>query len=166
MAEVEPMKIDAADEVKPKSDGSDQKKRPQKRKRLEPCLYTVSPAEKQAKIDSFRNEINSLVKFSKDLASIGRGAFQENVEKVGLSPATLNCTIACLMEESDLPLSILVDNIFENVKSRMGNCENITRASVKSSVLMIGQRLCYGVASADADILEDDADSALWCWEV
>lgn len=166
MAEAEPMKIDVADEVKPKTDGSDQKKRPQKRKRLEPSLYTVSPGEKQAKIDALRSEIDSLVKFSKDLAFRSREALLGNVEKLGFSYASLNCVIACLMEESDLPLSILVDEIFEKVKGRIGNGENVTRASVKSSVLMIGQRLCYGVASADADLLEDEAESALWCWEV
>ncbi|KAH6812706.1 Plant stearoyl-acyl-carrier-protein desaturase family protein [Perilla frutescens var. frutescens] len=149
----------------PKSDGSDQKKKPQKRKRLEPSLYTVSPEEKQAKIEALRNEINSLVKFCKDLAFRSRWALMENVEKLESSSASLNHVIACLMEESDLPLSILVDEIFEKVKDRIGNGENVTRATVKSSVLMIGQRSCYGLASADADLLEDEAEVALWCWE-
>ncbi|KAL1552180.1 chromatin assembly factor 1 subunit FAS1-like [Salvia divinorum] len=165
MAGAEPMKIDGADEMKRKLDGSDQKKRPQKRKRLEPCSYAVSPGEKQAKIDALRGEINSLVRFGKDLACRSREVLLENVEKVGFSSASLNSVIACLMEESDLPLSVLVDEMFEKVKCRSGNGETVTRASVKSSVLMIGQRLCYGVASADADLLEDEAEPALWFWE-
>ncbi|XP_047966615.1 chromatin assembly factor 1 subunit FAS1 [Salvia hispanica] len=165
MAEVEPMKIYVSDKTKRKSDGSDQKKRSHKRKRLEPCLYAVSPEEKQAKIEALRDEIDSLVKFAKDLAFRSRQVLLESVEKVGLSSASVNCVIACLMEESDLPFSMLVDEIFEKVKGRAGIGENVTRASVKSSVLMIGQRLCYGVASADADLLEDQAETALWFWE-
>ncbi|KAK4385779.1 Chromatin assembly factor 1 subunit FSM [Sesamum angolense] len=75
--------------------------------------------------------------------------------------------IACLMEESDVPLFKLVDETFEKVKGRTGNDESVTKASAKSTVLMTGgQRLCYGVASADADILEDESECALWCWEV
>lgn len=165
MAEMEPMKIDVADEMKPKSEGSDQKKKQLKRKRLEPSLYTESPEVKQAKIVALRNEINSLVKFCKEIALRIRGVFLENAEKLGPSSASLNCVIALLMEESDLPLSILVDEIFEKIKGRIGNGENVTRASVKSSVLMIGQRSCYGVVSANADLLEDEVECALWCWE-
>ncbi|KAL8544659.1 hypothetical protein ACS0TY_005044 [Phlomoides rotata] len=164
MAEVEPMKIDGTDERQPKLDGPDQKKT-LKRKRLDPSLYTVSPEEKLAKINTFREEVNNLVKFCKDLASENRGALLEHVEKVGCSAATLNCVVACLMEESDLPFSKLVDEIYEKVTGKLGNGESITRASVKSTVLMIGQRLSYGVTNADADLLEDDSDSALWCWE-
>ncbi|XP_042033650.1 chromatin assembly factor 1 subunit FAS1-like [Salvia splendens] len=161
MAEVEPMKIDVSDKTKRKLDGSDQKKSSHKRKRLEPCLYAVSPEEKQAKIEALRDEIDSLVKFAKDLAFRSRQVLLESVEKVG----SVNCVIACLMEESDLPFSMLVGEIFEKVKGRAGNGENVTRACVKSSVLMIGQRLCYGVASADADLLEAGAETALWFWE-
>ncbi|KAI3470376.1 hypothetical protein Pfo_027039 [Paulownia fortunei] len=165
MTEVEPMKIDDTDEGKPIIDGTGQKKRQLKRKRVEPCLYIPSPEEKHAKIITFRNEINSLVKFCKDLALENRGALLENVEKVGNSSASLNGVIACLMEESDLPLSKLVDEIFEKVKGRVGNGDGFPKASVKSTVLIIGQRLCYGVTSADADVLEDEAECALWCWE-
>ncbi|KAK4385781.1 Chromatin assembly factor 1 subunit FSM [Sesamum angolense] len=59
----------------------------------------------------------------------------------------------------------LVDEIFEKVQGITGNDESITKASVKSTVLMTGQRLCYGVASADVDILEDESGCDLWCWE-
>ncbi|KAI8008175.1 Chromatin assembly factor 1 subunit FSM [Camellia lanceoleosa] len=40
-----------------------------------------------------------------------------------------------------------------------------TVASVKSTVLFIGQRSLYGVPNTDADILEDETESCLWCWE-
>ncbi|GFP95779.1 chromatin assembly factor 1 subunit fas1 [Phtheirospermum japonicum] len=69
------------------------------------------------------------------------------------------------MEESDLPLSKLVDEIFEKVKGRAGMGESVSKASVKSIVLMIGQRLCYGEMNPDVDLLEDEAECALWCWE-
>ncbi|KAL0340828.1 UNVERIFIED_CONTAM: Chromatin assembly factor 1 subunit FAS1 [Sesamum radiatum] len=156
MGEVEPMIID----------GADQKKKTLKRKRVEPCLYTPSSEEKQAKIKAFSDEINSLVRFCKDLLLESRGALLDSVEKAGNSSSSLNSVIACLMEESVLPLSKLVDEIFEKVKGRTGDVDGVSKASVKSAVLIIGQRLCYGVTTVDADILEDDAECALWCWEV
>ncbi|MCL7029591.1 hypothetical protein MKW94_027957, partial [Papaver nudicaule] len=30
---------------------------------------------------------------------------------------------------------------------------------------MVGQRVMYGIGNADADVLEDDSDKCLWCWE-
>ncbi|KAL2549348.1 Chromatin assembly factor 1 subunit FAS1 [Forsythia ovata] len=169
MAEVEPMIIDGADENSPKTNGPDQKKKQLKRKRGDPSVCTVSPEEKQAKIYRFREEINSLIKFCKDLVLEQRLALLENVEKIGISSPSLNGVIACLMEESELPLSKLVDEIFDKVKGKIENCgsngDSISKASVKGSVLLVGQRLCYGVPNADADILEDESESALWYWE-
>ncbi|KAK4436092.1 Chromatin assembly factor 1 subunit FAS1 [Sesamum alatum] len=165
MGEVEPMDIDGAHERKEVPDGTDQKKKSLKRKRVEACLITPNPEEKQAKVKAFRDEINSLVRFCKDTLLESRGAFLDNVEKVGNCSSSLNSVIACLMEESDLPLSKLVDEIFEKVKGKTGDVDGVSKASVKSAVLIIGQRLCYGVTTADADILEDDAECALWCWE-
>ncbi|KAL6501069.1 hypothetical protein OROHE_025266 [Orobanche hederae] len=162
MTGVEPMRIDGADEIKPIINESGQKKKQLKRKRVEPCLQSPSPEEKDAKLVAYRDEFNSLVKFCKDLALENRGALLENVEKVGNS---LNRMIACLMEESDLPLSKLVDEIFEKLKGINGNGDGVSKASVKSTVILIGQRVCYGVINADADVLEDDVDCALWCWE-
>lgn len=152
MAEAKPMN----------ADGGDEGKRPPKRKRLEACSYSLIPEEKQAKIGGFRDEIDSLVKFCR---SENRGV---SLEKIENPAAALNGVVACLMEESDLPLSKLVDDIFEKVKGMDGNGigGGFSKASVKSAVLINGQRLCYGVVSADADVLEDDAESALWYWEV
>lgn len=67
------------------------------------------------------------------------------------------------MEEISLPLSKLVDEIFAKLKEKM---ESATMASVKSAVVSVGQRVSYGVPNADADVLEDDTESCLWCWEV
>ncbi|KAL8517883.1 hypothetical protein ACS0TY_009265 [Phlomoides rotata] len=150
MMDVEPMVIDGADERKPSIGGATKKKR----KRPE-------PEEKLAKISEFRDEVNSLVKYCKDLASENRGAWLENAEKVGNSSASLDGVIACLMEESDLPLSKLVDEIYEKV----GNGDGVSKAKVKNIVLTIGSRSCYGVKSEDADVLEDEDESSLWCWE-
>ncbi|KAL3652074.1 hypothetical protein CASFOL_001755 [Castilleja foliolosa] len=162
MAEVEPMKLDGADGRKTINGEVGQRKKQLKRKRVEPCLVSPSPEEEHTKIVAFRNEIDNLVKLCKNLGLESRGELLENVEKVGNS---LNGVIACLMEESDLPLSKLVDGIFEKVNCRNGISESVSKASVKTTVLIIGQRLCYGVISPDADVLEDEDESALWCWE-
>ncbi|XP_022893059.1 chromatin assembly factor 1 subunit FAS1-like isoform X1 [Olea europaea var. sylvestris] len=164
MAEVEPMIIDGTDENSLKSNGAHQKNKASKRKRGDQSVCTASPEEKEAKINGFREEINSLIKFCKKLV-LEQRMLLENVEKIGISSASLNGVIACLMEESELPLSKLVDDIFEKVTGKTGNGDSVSKASVKNSVLLVGQRLCYGVSSADADILEDESESALWYWE-
>ncbi|XP_022864541.1 chromatin assembly factor 1 subunit FAS1-like [Olea europaea var. sylvestris] len=165
MAEVEPMIIDGAYENSSKSNGPDQKRKALKRKRGDRYVCASSPEEKLAKINGFFEEIKSLIKFCKDLVFEQRRALLENVEKIGISSTSLNGLIACLMEESELPLSKLVDDIFEKVKGKIGNGDSVSKASVKSSVLLVGQRLCYGVPNADADILGDESESALWFWE-
>ncbi|XP_073040417.1 LOW QUALITY PROTEIN: chromatin assembly factor 1 subunit FAS1 [Primulina eburnea] len=160
-----PVVIDGPNAGKTKIDVSDHKKVVMKRKRVAPLSCLENPEEKQAKIDALREETNSLVRFGKKLVLENRVALLENVEKSGSSSAALNRVIACALEESDLPLSKLVDEVFDKVVEKIGNTDSVTKASVKSIVLLIGQRLCYGVTDADADVLENDADCALWCWE-
>lgn len=160
------MIIDGPNAGKTKNDVSDQKKVVLKRKRVAPLSCLQNPEEKQAKIDALREEINSLVSFGKKLVLENRVALLGNVEKSGTSSAALNGVIACALEESDLPLSKLVDEVFDKVVEKIGNADGVTKASVKSIVLLIGQRLCYGVTDANADVLENEADCALWCWEV
>ncbi|GAB4835461.1 hypothetical protein Ancab_000369 [Ancistrocladus abbreviatus] len=75
----------------------------------------------------------------------------------------VNGIIALLLEERSASYSKLANEIYERVKER--DC-GVTIANVKSSVLYVGQRVSYGVPNADADVLEDETDSALWCWEV
>ncbi|XP_073125630.1 chromatin assembly factor 1 subunit FAS1 isoform X2 [Henckelia pumila] len=165
MEEGSPVVIDGSNSGKTKIDVSDQKKVVLKRKRVAPLSCLENPEEKQAKINALREEINSLVRFGKNIFLEKKVDLLENVEKFGSSPASLNGVIACALEESDLPLSKLVDEVLNKVTEKIGNADGVTKASVKSIVLLIGQRLCYGVMDADADVLENEADCALWCWE-
>ncbi|KAK4745734.1 hypothetical protein SAY87_012046 [Trapa incisa] len=75
---------------------------------------------------------------------------------------SLNAQISCSMEESDLPLSALVEQIYGMLKVRN---EGLTVVAVKSGLLFVGQRIMYGVPNPDADVLEDHSSSCLWCWE-
>ncbi|KAA8538818.1 hypothetical protein F0562_025509 [Nyssa sinensis] len=124
-----------------------------KRKRAS-LLESLSPEERAARIDALGAELNSLFTYYREVLD----------QKVNLDLGecgSSNSTIACLLEESILPLSKLVDGIYEKMKAK----ESITLTSVKSSVLFIGQRSFYGVPHADADVLEDETESCLWCWE-
>ncbi|KAI7735944.1 hypothetical protein M8C21_005128 [Ambrosia artemisiifolia] len=79
----------------------------------------------------------------------------------------MNSLIACLLEESRLPLSKLVDSVLSCVKEKEGGSfMSMTHASVKNSVMIIGHRCFYGLPNFNAsDVLEDDSPSSLWCWE-
>ncbi|KAK9138649.1 hypothetical protein Sjap_009243 [Stephania japonica] len=44
--------------------------------------------------------------------------------------------------------------------------DGVSLASVRNTVIVVGQRKAYGVANPDADSLEDDSEKCLWCWEV
>ncbi|GMP75210.1 hypothetical protein CsSME_00032383 [Camellia sinensis var. sinensis] len=88
-----------------------------------------------------------------------------DLNECGLS----NSAIAYLLEETTLSLSKLVDQIYEKMRARESGSASrfsTTVASMKSTVLFIRQRSLYGVPNADADILEDETESCLWCWEV
>ncbi|KAF5943336.1 hypothetical protein HYC85_017413 [Camellia sinensis] len=88
-----------------------------------------------------------------------------DLNECGLS----NSAIAYLLEETTLSLSKLVDQIYEKMRARESGSASrfsTTVASVKSTVLFISQRSLYGVPNADADILEDETESCLWCWEI
>ncbi|KAI3757066.1 hypothetical protein L6452_04599 [Arctium lappa] len=127
-----------------------------KRKRVE---LVMSLEEREARIDALREEIEGLINYYNEYNNSGDVGF--NVDSVKAS-CSGNSRIACLLEESSLPLSKLVESIFERVKEKEGS---MTPASVKSSVLLIGQRSFYGVQNPNADVLEDDSASSLWCWE-
>ncbi|CAN4126663.1 unnamed protein product [Withania somnifera] len=75
----------------------------------------------------------------------------------------LNSVVGCMLEESKLSLSKLVDVIYEKVSD--SECGGSSKVSVKSVVILVGQRMFYGVPDADVDVLEDESESALWCWE-
>ncbi|KAK7269055.1 hypothetical protein RIF29_21770 [Crotalaria pallida] len=83
---------------------------------------------------------------------------------------SLNAVIAVMIEESEVPLLMLVEEVYEKLKKNSGSAgvvqvERVTHASVKNSVLSLGDRVVYGVRNEEADIFEDHDESCLWCWE-
>lgn len=137
-----------------------------KRKKVTALLQNLrSPEEKQARIEALEKELEGLFGYYK--AAMG----QKVVVDLRQCGGSRNAVVAALMEESTLPLSRLVDQIHDKLNSEVASGaillgEPVTSASVKSSILFVGQRMVYGVPNADADILEDHSDSCLWCWEV
>lgn len=124
-----------------------------KRKRAS-LLENLSTEERESRIVVLNEELNGLFRYFKEVLA----------EKVHLNVSdcsSTNSVIACFLEESNLPFSKLVKEIYEKTKARDG----VTLASVRSSVLFVGQRMLYGVHNAEADVLEDETESCLWCWE-
>ncbi|KAJ0640840.1 putative chromatin assembly factor 1 subunit A [Helianthus annuus] len=130
-------------------------KKSTKRKRVE---MVMSLEERMSRIGVLREEIEGLMKYYNEGFG-GNRLIDVGTVKEGCSS---NMMIACLLEESRLPLSKLVESIFGLVKEKDGA---VTEAAVKSSVILIGQRCCYGVQNVNADVLEDESASCLWCWE-
>lgn len=150
------------------------KKKQSKRKRssgssVDPLL-NLSSEEKSAKISSFREELKGLYDFYVELVvGKGIGNFLGDVfDGTGKSNFNLDSVIAVLLEESGLPLTKLVNEIFEKIKGKFGSdgCGINGPATVKTKVLTNAQRKHYGIMNLDADILEDDSEATLWCWEV
>ncbi|KAK7374402.1 hypothetical protein VNO80_07832 [Phaseolus coccineus] len=146
----------------PKSNRAKTTTTPRSRKSLLQNLKSAE--EKQAYIETLGNELHALFRYYKE-------AVAEKV-RIELSQCggSRNAVVSALLEESDLPLSKLVDEIHDRLNGEVGSgtivlAEPVTYATVKSSVLSVGQRVTYGVPNADADVLEDYAESCLWCWE-
>ncbi|XP_050381216.1 chromatin assembly factor 1 subunit FAS1 [Argentina anserina] len=138
-------------------DGRDLVKNSKKRKRGgSKSPEDLGVEEKEAKIDLFRKELDGLFGYYKQV--MGESGCLD-LKQCGTD---LKSVVAALMEESGLPLSKLVDEVFHKVKN--GN-DDVTLATVKKMVLLVGQREMYGVPNAHADVLEDDSESCLWCWE-
>ncbi|KAL5703409.1 hypothetical protein ACHQM5_028505 [Ranunculus cassubicifolius] len=128
-----------------------------KRKRDSLVFVNMSEDEKKIRIEELKKELESLFNYFKEVS--GKNDVLEEMSSLCTS---IDQVIACLLEESDLPYSKLVDKIYEKVKGR----EGVTLVSVQNKVLFVGQRSMYGVASnADANVLEDSSDNCLWCWE-
>ncbi|XP_027085917.2 chromatin assembly factor 1 subunit FAS1 isoform X1 [Coffea arabica] len=164
----EPMVIDV-DEAAPtgKMSGSDKRKALKRKRGFAGGLPGLTPEEKSAKIKALKEEMKSLFNFYLELNG---NKENENVEDGSLNNNNVDSAIAVLMEESWLPLSRLAVEIFEKLKGKFGSDNSgggglSSLASVKSRLLLIGQRVFYGISDADADLLEDDSESALWCWE-
>ncbi|KAF7067026.1 hypothetical protein CFC21_072945 [Triticum aestivum] len=115
----------------------------------------IAPAEKEALADGCRLELQGLFEYYKEVSG-------HKMQLDGGGNLSTNAMIGCLLEESNLGLSKLVDETFEKLKG----IEGVSVASVRSSVLLIGQRMMYGQSSPDADVLEDESELSLWCWEV
>ncbi|KAK9291305.1 hypothetical protein L1049_019250 [Liquidambar formosana] len=157
MADVILLDVDGGgSKYSPTVNGSDQAKKTLKRKRAS-SIVPMGVDEREARIEGLREELDGLFRYYKEVLEM-----KMEVDSKGLGSG--NAAIACLLEESALPLSKLVEKICEEMKGREGG-GSVTMASVKSSVLLVGQRLSYGVPNADADVLEDDTESCLWCWE-
>lgn len=149
-------------EASPKSDGAVLCKPTRKRKKSTVTLSSLknlSSEEKAARVESLRKELEGLFGYYREV--MGEKVIIE-VSECG----PRNAVIAALMEESELPLSRLVDEIYNKLKGSTLVVESVTCASVKSSVLSVGQRMAYGVLNSEADVLEDHSESCFWCWEV
>lgn len=114
----------------------------------------LAAADKDALVAGCRQELEGLLEYYKEVSG-HRMQFE-------VGNLSTNASIGCLLEESSLGLSKLVDEIYEKLKGM----EGVSATSVRSSVLLIGQRMMYGQSSPDADVLEDESEKALWCWEV
>ncbi|KAF6156109.1 hypothetical protein GIB67_024079 [Kingdonia uniflora] len=131
-----------------------------KRKRVSSSgVEKLSVEERESRVDGLNREIETLIQYFKEVSS---RKVDLNAGETECSPSLVNSVVARLLEESDLPYSKLVAEIFDTLKSRR---EGITVGFVQSSVLFVGQRSMYGVCKADADVLEDTSESCLWCWE-
>ncbi|KAI4973364.1 hypothetical protein ZWY2020_035625 [Hordeum vulgare] len=124
-----------------------------KRKRASNGPVIAAP-EKEALAAGCRKELAGLLEYFKEVSG-------HKMQIDGGGNLSTNAMIGCLLEESNLGLSKLVDETFEKLKGT----EGVSVASVRSSVLLIGQRMMYGQSSPDADVLEDESDLSLWCWE-
>ncbi|XP_057962033.1 chromatin assembly factor 1 subunit FAS1 [Malania oleifera] len=159
----ETMLVDGEVSREPKMNDPNQAKNTLKRKRASSLAAEwLSSEEREARVDGLRAELEGLFRYFKEVADQSVVAY--DLLKCG-SGSNLNSAIACLIEESSKPLSKLVEEVYEKVKNKEGMNAGITVASVKSSVLIIGQRSYYGVPNVDADLLEDETESSLWCWE-
>lgn len=163
--------VENKDDLNPKGESPSHKSTPDanaknnlKRKRdsMVESLY----ADKESSISSLRSELDSLFKYFDEVSDqktiLGR---EDSAEEKGNRFS--NSTVACLLEESPLPFSKLVEQIFDRLKKNSsGDSAEITLSAVRSSVLFVGQRSMYGIPKADTNVLEDESRTCLWCWEV
>ncbi|XP_044965633.1 chromatin assembly factor 1 subunit FSM-like isoform X2 [Hordeum vulgare subsp. vulgare] len=117
--------------------------------------HVIAAPEKEALAAGCRKELAGLWAYFKEVSG-------HKMQIDGGGNLSSNAMIGCLLEESNLGLSKLVDETFQKLKGT----EGVSVASVRSSVLLIGQRMMYGQSSPDADVLEDESDLSLWCSEV
>ncbi|XP_030472285.1 chromatin assembly factor 1 subunit FAS1 [Syzygium oleosum] len=125
-------------------------------------LKNLSAEERRDRIASLDAETRGLLSYYREMMGQQELALDLGSAECG----STNGAIACCLEESASPLSKLVEEVCGKLKEgNAGGGGGLTVASVKSGVVFVGQRVMYGVPNADADILEDDSPSSLWCWE-
>ncbi|XP_076954370.1 chromatin assembly factor 1 subunit FAS1-like [Bidens hawaiensis] len=130
-------------------------------KRKRAAESPMSLEQRVERISVLRDEIDSLIKYYNQQFDVANVRQLINVDLVTVGSMS-NAVIACLMEESRLSLSKLVESVYDAVKASDGS---VSLVAVKSSVILIGQRVCYGVRDPNADVLEDESGACLWCWE-
>ncbi|KAJ4825664.1 hypothetical protein Tsubulata_043587 [Turnera subulata] len=158
------MAIDGDEE--PRSSGQEQPKKSMKRKRGSLTsvaqILGLGSDEKRAKIEELEREMKGLFGYYRQVmeekAGFGLGFELGSTECGG----SVNGMVTLLIEESDLSLSRLVEEVHGKLA---GAKVNATAAAVKTAVLFVGQRMMYGVPNVDADVLEDETQTCLWCWE-
>ncbi|KAG6760030.1 hypothetical protein POTOM_036529 [Populus tomentosa] len=161
MAEVLRMAIDGEDESKP--NGQDQPKKTLKRKRAtltpkqQQQLLNIMGEQKGAKIEELKREMKGLFGYYKETTSQKMG-FGFGVDLSGNECSNVNSMVGLLMEESGMSFTKLVEEIYKKLVKMSGN---LTVAVVKNAVLLVGQRVMYGVPNVDADNLEDETHSRL-----
>lgn len=126
-----------------------------KRKRTS-WVDSLSKQDRDSYIQKLRNELDGLYLYFNEVME------QDKNMGFNIQGCSIDSMMACLLEGSNLPLSKLVDEIFEKVKER--DC-SVGIASVRSFVLLNAQRSLYGLSVEDVDVLEDDSRDCLWCWE-
>ncbi|KAK8956844.1 Chromatin assembly factor 1 subunit FSM [Platanthera zijinensis] len=127
------------------------------KKRKRACIdRNFNGDDKQSLIKECQNELDGLFEFYKEVSS-----YKLHLE--GEFPS-MNSAVACMLEESRLSFSALVDEIYNKMKAKDGS-PGVTLASVRSAVLFVGQRMMYGIVNEDVDVLEDESEKCLWCWE-
>ena len=112
--------------------------------------------------------IDSLVSFFRE----DEGKVQSNIESRPTNTLPLlkqRAEIASLVEGSRLPFSKLVTEIYGKLGTSAAEPESsfsMTLCTLRGSILSIGERIMFGILNPDADVLEDDSERCLWCWEV
>ncbi|KAJ6429354.1 hypothetical protein OIU84_020894 [Salix udensis] len=165
MTEEVKMAIDGEDESKPS--GQDQPKKTLKRKRAtstpsqQQHLVHLTGEQKEVQIEELKKEMEGLFGYYKETMNQKMG-FGFGVDLGGSECINVNGMVGLLMEESDMPFSKLAEEIYGMLVKKSGN---LSVAAVKSAVLFVGQRITYGVPNVDADVLEDETQTCLWCWE-
>ncbi|XP_010470416.1 PREDICTED: chromatin assembly factor 1 subunit FAS1-like [Camelina sativa] len=135
------------------------KKSSNKRKREPAAIENLTSEEKEAQISSLNRETKGLFDYFREMMEESK---RTDLFSRFSDCSSVNSMVALLMEEMSLPLSKLVDEIYLILKEKV---ESVTLVAVKSAVVSVGQRVSYGLPNADADVLEDDSESCLWCWE-